>query len=98
MYHTCSHANVGKIIATMGCIMGRIMTKNGGEITTTKIGNKGGSYMGDSVWRNKGQKFYIFLEFFFNWNSPCARLNSHYEAWNYKKNKHKNVKAYRKSL
>ena len=42
------------------------------------------------------EKFYIFN--FFNWNSPCARLNSHYEAWNYKKNKHKNVKAYRKSL
>ena len=63
MYHTCSHANVGKIIATMGCIMGRIMTKNGGEITTTKIGNKGESYMDDSIWRNKGQKFYIFSFF-----------------------------------
>ena len=72
------------------------MTKNGGEITTTKNGKKGESCMGDSIWRNKGQKFYIFS--FFNWNSPCARLNSHYEAWNYKKNKHKNVKAYRKSL
>ena len=27
--------------------------------------------------------------FFFNWNSPHARLNSHYEAWSYKKKKHK---------
>ena len=23
--------------------------------------------------------------FFFNWDSPHARLNSHYEAWSYKK-------------
>ena len=25
-----------------------------------------------------------------------ARLNSHYEAWGYKKKKHKNIKAYKK--
>ena len=25
--------------------------------------------------------------FFFNWDSPHARLNSHYEAWSYKKKK-----------
>ena len=27
--------------------------------------------------------------FFFNWDSLHARLNSHYEAWSYKKKKHK---------
>ena len=27
--------------------------------------------------------------FCFNWNSLHARLNSHYEAWSYKKKKHK---------
>ena len=34
--------------------------------------------------------------FFFNWDSlhAKAKLNSHHEAWNYKKNKHKNIKAY----
>ena len=36
--------------------------------------------------------------FFFNWYSLHARLNSHYEAWSYKKRKHKKVKAYRKSI
>ena len=36
--------------------------------------------------------------FFFNWYSLRARLNSHYEAWSYKKRKHKKVKAYRKSI
>ena len=36
--------------------------------------------------------------FFFNWYSLQARLNSHYEAWSYKKRKHKKVKAYRKSI
>ena len=34
----------------------------------------------------------------FNWDSLHARLNSHYEAWSYKKNKHKKIKAYRKSV
>ena len=37
------------------------------------------------------------LFFFFNWYSLHARLNSHYEAWSYKKKKHKKVKAYGKS-
>ena len=27
--------------------------------------------------------------FFLNWDSLHARLNSHYEAWSYKKKKHK---------
>ena len=27
--------------------------------------------------------------FFFNWDSPHVRLNSQYEAWSYKKKKHK---------
>ena len=35
---------------------------------------------------------------FFNWDSLHARLNSRYEAWSYKKRKHKKVKAYRKSV
>ena len=33
-----------------------------------------------------------------NWDSLHARLNSHSEAWSYKKKKHKKVKAYRKSV
>ena len=36
--------------------------------------------------------------FFFNCDSLHARLNSHYEAWSYKKKKHRKVKAYRKSV
>ena len=35
---------------------------------------------------------------FFNWNSIHARLNSHYEAWSYKKKKHKKITVYRKSV
>ena len=46
--------------------------------------------------RNTRKRFEIC--FFFNWYSLHARLNSHYEAWSYKKRKHKKVKAYRKSL
>ena len=34
---------------------------------------------------------------FFNWDSLHARLDSRYEAWSYKKKKHKKMKAYRKS-
>ena len=42
---------------------------------------------------------YSFGElFFFNWYSLHARLNSHYEAWSYKKRKHKKVKGYGKSI
>ena len=38
------------------------------------------------------------MTFFFNWYSLHARLNSHYEAWSYKKKKYKKVKAYMKSV
>ena len=38
------------------------------------------------------------ITLFFNWDSFHARLNSHYKAWNYKKKKHKKIKAYSKSL
>ena len=31
-------------------------------------------------------------------DSLHARLNSYYEAWSYKKKKHKKIKAYRKSV
>ena len=42
---------------------------------------------------------YMFLIFsLFNWDSPYARLNSHYKAWNYKKKKHKKNEAYTKSV
>ena len=39
----------------------------------------------------------LLLLFFFNWDSPHARLNSHYEAWSYKKRSTKNT-GYRKSV
>ena len=38
------------------------------------------------------------LKIFFNWDSLHTRLNSHYEAWSYKKKKHKKIKAYWKSV
>ena len=40
----------------------------------------------------------IGLWWHFNWYSLYARLNSHYEAWSYKKKKHKKIKLYRKSV
>ena len=36
--------------------------------------------------------------FLFDWDSPHARLNSHYNAWSCKKKKHIKVDKYRKSL
>ena len=33
-------------------------------------------------------------DFFFDWDSLYARLNSHYKAWSYKKKRHKKIKAY----
>ena len=40
------------------------------------------------------------LSFFLkkNWNSPHTRLNSHYEAWGYKKRSTKRITGYRKSV
>ena len=35
---------------------------------------------------------------FLNWDSLHAKLNSQYEAWNYKKKKYKKIKAYRISV
>ena len=40
-------------------------------------------------------KCLIFLK---NCDSLHARLNSHYEAWSYKKKKHNKITAYRKSI
>ena len=42
--------------------------------------------------------FVIAVFLFFYWDSLHARLNSHYKARSYKKKKHKNMKAYRKSV
>ena len=64
MYHTCSHANVGKIIATMGCIMGRIMTKNGGEITKKKLEIKVEVIWATVYGEIKGKKITFFRVFF----------------------------------
>ena len=44
-------------------------------------------------WGKWAKKF-----FFSNWDSCHAQLNSHKEAWSYKKKKHKKIKAYRKSV
>ena len=35
---------------------------------------------------------------FFNWDSPHARLNSHYKAWSYKKRGTKRITGYSKSV
>ena len=40
----------------------------------------------------------ILKWYFFNWDSLHARLKSHYEAWSYKKKKHKKITAYKKSV
>ena len=41
---------------------------------------------------------HTLLFFCFNWNLFHARLDSHYEAWSYKKKKHKKIKVYWKSV
>ena len=39
-----------------------------------------------------------FFFFFLNWDSLHARLNSHYQAWSYKKRSTKKITGYRKSV
>ena len=36
------------------------------------------------------EQLMLLFYFIFNWDSPHARLNSHYEAWSYKKKSTKN--------
>ena len=47
-------------------------------------------------------QFKALFFFFFNWDLPHARLNSHYEAWSYKKKKQKRLQdtenLFRKNL
>ena len=45
-----------------------------------------------------GRKWLVDFSFLFNWDSFHARLNNRYEAWSYKKKKHKKVEAYTKSV
>ena len=40
----------------------------------------------------------LFFIYFFNWDSLLARLDSHYEAWSYKKKNHKKITAYKISV
>ena len=40
----------------------------------------------------------FLIPFFIDWDSLHASLNSHNEAWSYKKKKHKKITAYRKSV
>ena len=56
---------------------------------------------------NKYQKYFFLMQknikfkilsFFFNWDSLHARLNSHSEAWIYKKRSIKKITGYRKSV
>ena len=63
-------------------VMGRweIFTRNGGK-SGTRDGGRGGFIMGKM--RNFWSLFTWF--FFFNRDSLHARLNSHHEAWSYKK-------------
>ena len=46
----------------------------------------------------KWQKVLLPFFSFFNWDSLHARLNSHYEAWSYKKRSTKRITGYRKSV
>ena len=42
--------------------------------------------------------FWVVFFNFFNWDSLHTRLNIHCKAWSYKKNNHKKIKSYRKSI
>ena len=41
---------------------------------------------------------WFFFLFFFSWDSPHARLNSHCKAWSYKKRSTKRITGYRRSV
>ena len=51
-----------------------------------------------SLFKEIYKKNDLLFFFFFNWHSLHARLNSHQEAWSYKKKKHKKIRTHRKSV
>ena len=55
------------------------------------------SYSDDKA-DTREKSVFFFYTYIFNWDSLHARLNSHYEAWCYKKKKHKKITAYQKSV
>ena len=75
-----------------------------GEILAKAISmtHSGMSYRLDiSVFYFMSHCYFRFLSlffFFFNWDSSHARLNSHYEAWSYKKKSTKKITGNRKSV
>ena len=54
------------------------------------------SYDDADITKLSGQS--VQSNFFFNWDSLHARLNCHYKAWSYQKEKHKKIKGNSKSL
>ena len=52
--------------------------------------------LGKEKIRHSVYHLFYAKHFCFNCDSLHARLNSHYEAWSYKKKKHKKIIAYRK--
>ena len=50
----------------------------------TSTGERGAGYSELVPKSGNGERESVFF-FFFNWDSPHARLNSHYKAWSYKK-------------
>ena len=54
------------------------------------------SELSDFSWSENRAIFFFFFNF--NWDSFHARLNSHYEAWSYKKRSTKKITGYRKSI
>ena len=40
----------------------------------------------------------VVTDFFFNWDSLHAMLNSHHETYGYKKKRHKKIKTFRESV
>ena len=51
-----------------------------------------------NIWCNSFHKKFVPRKLFFNCDSLCEKLNSHYETWSYKKKKYKKIKSYRKSI
>ena len=54
------------------------------------------TFLGQKVWPLQHTEALFFFNF--NWDSPHARLNSHFKAWNYKKRSTKRITGYRKSV
>ena len=74
------------------------LTLSNQHVTITTTFKTSGLKIEKGKFSNAPKKIYKWDDLFFSWDSLHAKLNNRDMAWSYKKQKHKKIKTYKKSL